>query len=178
MLTKTDIEKYFIAEKQESLLFLVIGIIAVITAIIFLTILKNNFYRGAAIPLIAIGLLQIIVGYTVYKRTDTDRINMVYAYDLNPSKIKNTEIPRMEVVKKNFVIYRWIEIILAMTSLVLVIKYKSNARFLNGWSGNAFWLGLGVFLSVQSILMLGAAYFAEKRASIYSKGLQEFGNKK
>jgi len=178
MLTKTDIEKYFIAEKQESLLFIVIGIIAIIAAFVFLGILKNNFYRGAAIPLIAIGLIQIIVGYSVYKKSDADRINMVYAYDLNPTKIKNSELPRMEIVNKNFIIYRWLEIILAVTGLMLIVKFKSNAQFLISWSGNAFWLGLGLFLAIQSFFMLGADYFAEKRAIIYSKGLQDFISKK
>lgn len=178
MLTKNDIEKYFIAEKQESLLFIIVGIIAVIAAIIFWVIIKNNFFRGAAIPLIAIGLLQIFVGYKVFIKSDNDRISMVYAYDLNPQKIKNTELPRMEVVNKNFVVYRWIEIILTLAGLVLTVKYKSNTPFLNSWNGNAFWLGFGLFLAMQSLFMLGADFYAEKRATTYTKGLQAFVNKK
>lgn len=42
MFTKTDIEKYFNAEKSESLLFIVIGIVSIITAINFV-IFKNKF---------------------------------------------------------------------------------------------------------------------------------------
>ena len=42
MLTKTDIEKYFFAEKQENLFFLMIGVIAILLAIAFNFFLKNN----------------------------------------------------------------------------------------------------------------------------------------
>ena len=108
--TKTNIEKYFIAEKQESLLFLLIGIAGLITAIVFFFFLRTNFYKGAAIPLLVIGLLLGIVGYTVYKRSDEDRKRNVYAYDMNPSQLKDKELPRMKKVIQNFTIYKWIEI--------------------------------------------------------------------
>ena len=51
MLSKADIEKYFIAEKQESLVFLVIGMAAILLALIFYFTVKTQVYRGAAIPL-------------------------------------------------------------------------------------------------------------------------------
>ena len=106
MLTKSDIEKYFIAEKQESLLFLIIGIIAIICAIVFILFLKNNFWRGAAVPLIIVGLIQCIVGFTVYNRSDKDRASNVYAFDMNPQQLKQKELPRMKAVNKNFVFYK------------------------------------------------------------------------
>ena len=62
MFTKSDIEAYFTGEKQESLLFLFIGIAGISTAIIFFFLLKTSFYLGAAIPLLVIGLLLGIVG--------------------------------------------------------------------------------------------------------------------
>ena len=66
------IYKYFIAEKQESLLFLIIGILAILLAIVFWFFIKSSpsFFKGAAIPLLAIGLIQLVVDYTVYSRTD------------------------------------------------------------------------------------------------------------
>jgi len=51
MFTKLDIEAYFTGEKQESLLFLFIGIAGISTAIIFFFLLKTSFYLGAAIPM-------------------------------------------------------------------------------------------------------------------------------
>jgi uncharacterized membrane protein len=76
MFTKTDIEKYFNAEKSESLLFIVIGIVSIITAISFVIFLKTNFYKGAAIPLMAIGLLMGVAGFTVYNKSDNKEYKM------------------------------------------------------------------------------------------------------
>ena len=109
MITKTDIEKYFIAEKQESLLFIGIGIAAIILAALGLFLWKTQCWKGAAVPLVAIALLQIIVGYTVYSRSDDQRIDAVYKLDMNPQELIHKEIPRMETVNKNFLIYRWVQ---------------------------------------------------------------------
>jgi len=170
MFTKTDIEKYFTAEKNESLVFIFIGIAAIILGILFFFFLKTNFYKGMALPLILIAAIQITVGYTVYKRCDSDRQRNVYAYDLNPSELKGKEIPRMEKVNKNFVYYRWIEIVLILTGLVLIFLYRSEPSKL-------FLYGLGVGLAIQAFIMLGADYFAEARAKSYTKGLKEFTQK-
>ena len=178
MFTKTDIEKYFAAEKTESLIFVIIGIAAIVLAIIFFFFLKTNFYKGMALPLLLIALIQITVGYSVYKRSDDDRKKNTYAYDLNPSDLKNKEIPRMEKVNKNFVVYRWIEISLILIGIALILKYKNDYIIENCWSGYAFTLGIAIGIVIQATLMLGADYFAEKRAKIYTNHIIEFVNKK
>jgi ABC-type xylose transport system permease subunit len=167
MFSKPDIEKYFMAEKQESLLFLIIGIIALILAIAFFFFLKTNFYKGAAIPLVLIGLIQIVVGYTVYKRSDEDRVRNVYAYDMNPGQLKNEELRRMKTVIKKFAIYRWVEIVCVLGGALLIFYCKNNPD-------KALCYGLGVTLVVQAALMVGADYFSEKRAVQYSKGIESF----
>ena len=171
MFTKTNIEKYFFAEKQESFLFVIIGMIAILLAVTFFFFLKNNFYKGAAIPLLLVGLIQAVVGYTVYARSDSQRIDNVYAFDMNPGKLKNEELPRMKTVNRNFVIYRWVEIALIFAGLALLFYYKGNTE-------KTFWFGLGITLAIQSALMLGADFFAEKRAKIYTEQLESFVQKK
>ncbi|MEP7163465.1 MAG: hypothetical protein ABI741_02165 [Ferruginibacter sp.] len=170
MFTKADIEKYFIAERSESLLFVFIGIAAIVLAVVFFFFLKTNLYKGMALPLVLIAVLQITVGYTVYKRSDGDRKRNIYAYDLNPSELKGKEIPRMEKVIKDFVLYRWIELILLIVGLLMVFLYRSNIE-------RDFLYGLGVGLAIQAFIMLGADYFAEARAKEYTKGLKEFTQK-
>jgi hypothetical protein len=54
----------------------------------------------------AIGLLMGVAGFTVYNKSDKQRIQNVYAYDLNSAELKDKEIPRMQTVMKNFVVYR------------------------------------------------------------------------
>ncbi len=102
MLTKTDIEKYFIAEKQESLVFLVIGMVAVLLALDFLFCDKIARLPGAALPLLILGLIQAVAGYSVYVRSDDQRISQVYAYDMNPDQLKTIELTRMRKVKYQF----------------------------------------------------------------------------
>jgi hypothetical protein len=169
MFSKSDIEKYFNAEKSESLLFLIIGIIAFLLSVIFFFFMKSNvsFFKGAAIPLLLIGLIQGVVGYTVYKRSDEDRKRNVYAYDMNVAHLKNEEIPRMNTVMKNFAIYRWVEITFIAAGLILLFMFRTNPD-------NSFWYWLGLTLAIQATIMLSLDFFAEKRGHNYLKGLREF----
>ena len=163
------IYKYFIAEKQESLLFLIVGIAAVLLAVVFWLFIKSNpqFFKGAAIPLLAIGLIQVVVGYTVYSRTDKQKAAVAYNIGMEPvNYAKQTELPRMKSVMKNFVIYRWVEIAFIITGLILIFLFKSNPD-------KSFWYGFGVALAIQAIIMLGADYFAEKRGKVYTTELNK-----
>lgn len=167
MFAKSDIEKYFLAEKQESLVFIIIGVAAIIAAISFYFLLRSSFFRGAAIPLLFIGIIELTVGYTVFRRSDDDRIRNVYAYDMNPSELRDKEIPRMETVNRNFVIYRWVELAFLVTGIILSMVFGQNP-------GRTFWYGFGIALSLQAGVLLVADYFAEKRALNYTKGLQSY----
>ena len=163
------IYRYFTAEKQESLLFLIVGIIAVILAVVFWFFIKSNpnFFKGAAIPLLAIGLIQIVVGYSVYSRTDKQKADIAYNIGMEPvSYVKQTELPRMKTVMKNFVIYRWVEIAFIITGLVLIFLFRSNP-------GKSFWYGFGIALAIQALIMLGADYFAEQRGKVYTNELNK-----
>ena len=170
MFTKADIEKYFNAEKQESLLFMLIGVAGIIAALVFFFFLKTNFHKGAAIPFMLVGLLLAMVGYIVYKRSDDDRIRNVYAYDMNPSQLKEKELPRMQTVMKNFVIVRWVEIFLFLVGAALYVYFIRDFN-------NDFWRGLGLALAVMALIALTADYFAERRGKIYKKGIQSFTSK-
>ncbi|MBK7305767.1 MAG: hypothetical protein IPI88_01280 [Chitinophagaceae bacterium] len=163
------IYRYFTAEKQESLLFLIVGIIAVILAVVFWFFIKSNpnFFKGAAIPLLAIGLIQMVVGYSVYSRTDKQKADIAYNIGMEPvSYVKQTELPRMKTVMKNFVIYRWVEIAFIITGLVLIFLFRSNP-------GKSFWYGFGIALAIQALIMLGADYFAEQRGKVYTNELNK-----
>ena len=170
MLTKADIEKYFIAEKQESLVFLVIGMLAILTAVIFYFASKTQVYRGAAVPLFILGLMQAIAGYTVYIKSDDQRVSQVYAYDMNPDQLKTVELTRMRKVKTNFQIYRWIEIGVFIAGLLIIFLFKKDPA-------KTFWLGLGITLTIMSAELFIADFIAEKRAVNYVSLLEEFNKK-
>jgi drug/metabolite transporter (DMT)-like permease len=167
MLTKEGIEKYFMAEKAESWIFMAIGIAGIAAAVIFFFAIKTPVYKGAAIPLLAVGLLLGVVGYTVYNRSDEDRIRNVYAFGMNPGQLKEKELPRMEVVMKNFVLYRYVEIVLALLGIGLFFYFNNNPS-------QSFWKGLGAGLAIMALLALTADYFAEKRGQVYLNGIKDF----
>jgi hypothetical protein len=169
MLTKSDIEKYFIAEKQESLVFLIIGLIAILLALIFYFASKMQLYRGAVIPLLVLGTIEAIAGYSVYVKSDDQRIGQVYAYDMNPDQLKTVELTRMRKVKMNFLIYRWIEIGAVAAGIIMILFFRNKPD-------KSFWLGFGVFLALMAVILFFADYVAEKRAVQYLGLLESFKN--
>ncbi|MFM9989703.1 hypothetical protein [Flavobacterium sp.] len=78
-----------------------------------------------------------------------------------PFKIQTEEIPRMNVVMKNFVIYRYVEFALMLCGLILFFVSP----------GQTILKGLGIGLFIQASLMLSLDFFAEKRGTEYLKQL-------
>lgn len=171
MFAKTDIEHYFYEEKAESRVFIYLGVLAMLTALLFILFGSSRVFTGAAVPFGLIGILLTVVGYTVYRRCDNDRIRIVYAYDMNPSELKNNEIPRMKTVMRNFVIYRYTELFLALLGIGLYVYFIRDFN-------NDFWRGLGLGLAVMALITLAADYFAEKRGKKYLQGLEQFCGEK
>jgi hypothetical protein len=167
MFTKADIEQYFHGEKEESRVFLLIGVSALLASLLFVLFGTNRFFTGAALPMAVIGLLLAVIGFTIYKRSDSDRIRNVYAYDMNPAELKEKEIPRMKTVMRNFIIYRYTELFLFALGIGLYIYFIRDFN-------NDFWRGFGLALAVMALIALTADFFAEQRGKKYLKGLEEY----
>lgn len=167
MLSKAGIEKYFNAEKAESRVYIAIGISGILFALGSFFFLKTDLHKGMAVPFASAGLLLSIVGYTVYSRSDQQKMENLNAYDTTPARLKDKELPRMKKVMKNFLIYRWIEIFLFLAGAGIFIYFIRDFR-------HDFWRGFGFALAIMALLTLAADYFAEKRGSIYLEGLETF----
>lgn len=114
------VEKYFNAEKYESVFFVIVGLTAILFSIYFLIKLKQPFYAGMVYPLVIVALIQILVGSSVYGRSPKDKESVNQLLKNNQNRIKTEEIPRMEIVMKNFFVYRWIEIALILVGLFMI----------------------------------------------------------
>jgi len=171
MFTKTDIERYFLAEKQESVLFLIAGIVAIILALVFFLALRSPFYKGAALLLLMVGFLQLLAGGIGYKSCDEDRVRNVYAYDMNPGKLQQEELPRMKDMHRHFVVYRWTAIAFLLAALGIIVFCRTHPS-------QQFWYGLGLSLAIEAAVMLGGNVQAERRAYTYIKGLESFLQKR
>lgn len=158
------IGKYFQAERSESLLFIVIGILSILAALVFWLDIRKPFYNGMAWPLLLVALIQLIVGLTVFLRSpqDMERVNRMAKRE--PYRIDREEIPRMEQVMKNFMLYRWVEIALSLAGLALILSFREPG----------YWKGVGAGLFLQAGLMLLLDFFAERRGQAYLEALRDF----
>ena len=162
-------ESYFKQEQIESLIFIILGILSICLAFIFLGIIKYSFFKGMAVPLLAVGLIQLIVGTTIYLRSPEDKYRVTQMLINKRSKIKTEEIPRMEKVMQNFTVYKWIEIVLILASIILLIIFYSSPQ--------TYWKGLALGLLIQAIIMLSLDVLAENRGQVYIEQLQKISKR-
>jgi hypothetical protein len=160
----SSIEKYFNGEKAESYVFIVIGLVALLIAFYFVFTLKTSFWRGVAIPFILVAMLEFIIGYTIVKRSPKDIYRVESFIKVQPSKITLDEIPRMEKVMKNFVIFRYVEICLILLGIILMYSSLNDT----------LWRGIGLGLFMQASIVLSLDFFAERRGHIYLEYMKEF----
>ena len=159
--------KYFNGEKAESYIFILIGVIALAMTLYFIFVLKTAFWKGLAIPFIIVASLEFIVGYTIVTRSPKDIIRVETFIQKEPLSIKTLEIPRMEKVMSNFVVFRYAEI--ALIILGIALMYSSM--------NDTFWRGIGLGLFIQASIVLCLDFFAERRGHTYLEHLKEFVEK-
>jgi hypothetical protein len=162
-----SVVKYFNGEKAESYIFILVGLIAFAMALFFIFALKTSFWKGVAIPFIIVALLEFMVGYAIVTRSSKDILRVQTYITKEPRKIRSDEIPRMEKVLNNFVIYRYVEIALILLGIVLMYSSMNDT----------FWRGIGLGLFIQAGIVLSLDFFAERRGHIYILYLQELVEK-
>ena len=109
---------YFAAEKSESLLFILVGLIAIGVALWLW--MDGHRLKSMAFPLVAIAIIQLLVGSTVFFRTDTQAATLQQQYAAAPAKFKTEETARMQTVMNNFSTYKIIEIALLAIGIGLI----------------------------------------------------------
>ncbi len=153
--------RYFSEEKAESWLFILVGVVALGASVWLLR--TGSSYRGMAWPLIAVGLIQLVVGGTVALRTDAQVAALTAQLASSPSAFQLAEVPRMEVVMRNFALYKGIEIALLLVGVALTYAFRQKELV----------YGIGVGLVMQASLMLVLDLFAERRGDEYLSALRK-----
>jgi hypothetical protein len=146
---------YFQAEKQESAVFVVMGLASVIAAI--WTWRRRPRYRAIAYPLVAIALIQLAVGGSVFARTDAQSAALVERRRLAPGLFRAEEGVRMARVMANFQVYKTIEIAILGAGVGLVIAFRKRPAL----------AAMGVGCLIQGGSMLVFDLFAEARGRTY-----------
>ena len=158
--------KYFNGERAESYLFLVLGIVGLVISSYLFFLKVSSYWKGFAIPFMLVSLLEIIVGISLIYRSPKDIIRVENYIKNDQVKIKSDEIPRMEKVMKNFVVYRYVEIALIFIGAILYFAFANSD----------FWRGLGLGLLIQASVVLSLDYFAESRGFIYLEYLNSISH--
>lgn len=160
------LEAYFTEEKSESLFFMGIGLVALIGGGVMLS-RKRRLLKGAAWPILAVGLIQVGVGSAVYFRTDAQVAALEAQIEADPGAFVHEETARMKTVAYWFDIYKIIEIGLLVAAAAAFVVGRLRDREIAR--------GVGIGLAVQSGLMLVLDFFAEARADVYIEAIMTFG---
>jgi uncharacterized membrane protein YczE len=149
------IRDYFLAEKHGALLFMLAGVAAIALAAWLLH--RRSAWRGMAVPLVAVGLIQLGVGTAVYVRSDAQSAQLQQWHRDDVVKFKAAEVPRMRTVLASFERYKSIELGLLAFGMALVVLLRNRP----------FWLAFGFGLVMQAGFMLALDFFAQARAQAY-----------
>jgi hypothetical protein len=155
-----NMSDYFVAEKQESVIFVVVGLLAIGFSLWLW--MHGHRLKSMAYPLVVIALMQIVVGSTVYLRTDSQVSTLSAQLQVNPAALKAEETARMETVMKNFSIYKSIEMLLLIMGVGMIAFFQRHDVA----------AGIGIGLVLQAAFTLTLDIFAETRGADYLSAVQ------
>lgn len=150
-----EMTSYFAGEKQESILFMAVGLIAIGVAVWLWT--QGHRLRFMAVPLVVVALMQMVVGITIYARTDAQLQGLAAQYQSAPLQFKQEETVRMQTVMRQFKVYKAIELALLVLGIGLV-AFLSKSDMATG---------IGIGLLLQASFTLALDLFAEARGDAY-----------
>jgi len=136
---------------------------AIVVGIIFF--IKNKLARGLAYPLLVIAVIELIVGGTVYLRTDEQMSSLINQFRTEPIVYINEEITRMSSVLAGFITFRILQISMAIIGLFLFLL-----AIIKKW---ATLQGAGIGLIVMGLVLLLMDLLGTLRAEVYLEALQK-----
>ncbi len=158
------IDSYFAGEKFESAWILVGGALALVAALALWFGAREPFAKGLAAVLLLTAALGLVVGGTVYLRTNAQVAGLHELYASDPGRFSAVEGARIAAVVKSFGQYRLAYAGTALLALVFVFAI-----------GRPLFQGLAVGLLILAALGLTIDFFADERARKYQQGLASAG---
>lgn len=155
------IHEYFIAERNQSFVFIILASAGLIFSFYFL-ILSNTFYNGLGWSLITFAIIKLITGVNKFYKTKNLDNKMMSFLKSSKKSIKNIEIPRIKKLSGNFKYYRYVEIVLILFGLLLFV-----------FSNNSFWEGIGLGLIIECGILYIINYMGVYRNIEYLKFLKK-----
>ncbi len=157
---------YFRGEKLEAFGFILpIGVLLIGFAAVALKVERPSFAWGTAIPCILFGLVAIGTGATVGFRTDAQVSHLDQLLAQGPMAILVHELSRMDRVNVAFALY--VKGYAAFAVIGLGLRFAMRGDWAHG-TGAALILIAGLGFMIDG--------FAERRARLYTKALQELSS--
>ena len=153
---------YFKGEKTESAIILFVSFIFFISGLYFFFKVNEAFLEGFGTVLVIIGLIGLLVGGTVFFRTDKQVTNLVHLLDKNKAEFVQQELKRMESVVSSFIYYKYVYYISIISSFVLLLFFSKSSLL----------KGIGIGLLAFALIGFLIDHFAEKRANIYLNAIK------
>lgn len=151
------VSNYFSAERTESLVFITVGLLALLASAACVIVLRKPLFNGMALTLTVVAVLQLIVGITICQRSPQDTARVQQMLQSAPKRIQSEEVPRMQVVMRNFRIYLGVEVVLLILAL-LVIPFAAPGGFLRG---------AAIGLALQAVFTAVLDLVATRRGEAY-----------
>ncbi len=159
-----DLHLYFEGEVREASVFAGAGMAAAAVASVLLE--HPGVGRGAAYPLIGVGIIQIAAGLVLHLRTDAQVAKLDALLASDPAALRAAELRRMERVVVQFLVLEVVELALAAGGAGMAIAGAALDEELL--------TGIGVGLGIQALVMFGLDWLAHRRASRYLASLRRF----
>jgi hypothetical protein len=158
--------KFYKAQKAQGILFILIGLIAVIFSLLLIINVNDLFSNGIILPIFIIGMLQVYFGVNTFKNTPIHLLLVQSFVKENQASMANIEIPSIH--KTILFQKKMINTFLFFIALAILFMFVFNHSL--------FLQGLGIGLFIQSLIVITANYFADQRSQIYLKWLNDYYN--
>jgi uncharacterized membrane protein HdeD (DUF308 family) len=150
--------RYFAEEKQGSLVFVAFGVASVVAALV----VARTPWKGALWPLLVLGLGAVVVGSTVFLRTDRQVADLQALLARDPAGLKARELPRLERIQGTFRVLKTAEIAVVAAGLALTFVFSRGSTA----------YAVGIALAVEAAVLLGLDLLASRRADVYAEALR------
>ena len=155
---------YFAQEKSAALIGGIGALAAGGTGAYLVT--QNDMSHGIGYSLIGVGAIGLVVGGTVYFRTDSQLEKLEKQLETTPADYKKFEGARVARVNAQFTILKIAEISIFTGGAATAIVGATQKADLT--------TGIGIGLAIDAVLLFVFDYFAESRAHVYAQRIADF----
>ncbi|HJK93851.1 MAG TPA: hypothetical protein RMH85_35150 [Polyangiaceae bacterium LLY-WYZ-15_(1-7)] len=157
------IDAYFASEEAGATLFVAAGVTAIVLALGLLGLARGERrpWRGAAVPLVILGLVELAVGGAVLVTTEAQVANLKTDLEVTPAAALLEERERVEDVIAAFDVYEIVEGFLVFIGLAMAVAARRTA-----------YRAAGLALVAQALTLMALDVRAEGHARTYLAALE------